>query len=306
MRILITGASGQVGTEAVRRAPSLGVEAVGLDRARLDVTDPEAVHAAIEQHRPEAVVNAAAYTAVDRAESDPEAASAVNRDGPAHLADACARLGLPLVHLSTDYVFDGTKGAPYGPDDPVAPVNVYGTSKAAGESEVRSRLGAHAILRTAWVFGAHGSNFVQTILRLAAGRDRLTIVADQWGHPTWAGDVARAALVAAERLATGRLGAGTYHVAGAPLTTWHGLAEAVVEAARARGLIEAVAVDPIPTSAYPTPAQRPARVELAMEASFDALGLTPFEWGAALFPIVEEGTGRSDGEVWRTGPAPSA
>ena len=283
MRVLVPGAGGQVGTEAVRLAPSLDIEVIGLDRARLDVTDPEAVREAVERNRPDAVVNTAAYTAVDRAESDPEAAFSVNRDGAAHLADACARLGVPLVHLSTDYVFDGTKGTPYAPDDPVSPLSVYGASKAAGEACVRDRLGEHVILRTAWVFGAHGPNFVQSILRLARERDRLGVVADQWGHPTWAGDVARAALVAAQRAASGTLAFGTYHVAGAPLTTWHGLAEAVVEVAHREGFTEAVPVDPIPTSAYPTPARRPARVELEMEASFAALGLEPFEWRSALF-----------------------
>lgn len=286
MRVLVTGASGQVGTEVLHLAPLLGIEAVGLDRARLDVADPEAVRAAVDRHRPDAVVNAAAYTAVDRAEAEPDLAFAVNRDGAARMAEACAHAEIPLVHLSTDYVFDGTKGAPYTPDNPVSPVNVYGASKAAGEAAVRERLAAHVVLRTAWVFSAHGANFVRTILRLAAERDRLGVVADQWGHPTWAGDVARAALVAAEGAVLGTVPFGTYHVAGAPLTTWHGLAEAAVEAAVATGRLSAVSVDPIPTSAYPTPARRPERVELEMTRSFAALGLEPFDWRGAVARTV--------------------
>ena len=288
MRVLVTGAGGQVGVETLREAAATGVEAVGLTRADLDVTDAEAVWEAVQGHRPDAVVHAAAYTAVDRAEAEPALAVAVNRDGAAHVADACARLGIPLVHLSTDYVFDGTKGAPYLPDDPVSPLNVYGESKAAGEAAVRERLERHAILRTAWVFSAHGHNFVRSMLRLAGERDRLTVVADQWGHPTWAGDVARAALAAAARLIEGPGWSGTLHVAGSPLTTWHGLASAVVAEAAAHDRRAAIPVDPIPSEAYPTPAQRPRRVELEMGASLDALGLGALDWRPALGAVVSD------------------
>ena len=279
MKLLVTGAGGQVGREVVRLAPALGADVVGLDRAGLDVTDADAVRQAVAAARPDAVVNAAAYTAVDRAESEPGAAFAVNRDGAAHLAAACDAAGVPLVHVSTDYVFDGTQGAPYRPGDPVAPLGVYGASKAAGEDAVR-QTERHVILRTAWVFSRYGGNFVATMLRLAAERDRLAVVADQWGHPTAAADVARACLAAAQRAADGL--AGTLHTAGAPLATWHGLATETVRLGAEAGLVPAVPVDPIPTAAYPTPAARPPRVELAMDASFAALGLAPFDWRTSL------------------------
>lgn len=286
MRVLITGAGGQVGVETLRLAATTGVEAVGLTRTDLDVTDAEAVRRAVKRHDPDAVIHAAAYTAVDRAESEPDLAFAVNRDGAANVAAACARAAVPLVHLSTDFVFDGTKGAPYVPDDPVSPLNVYGASKAAGEAAVSEYTDAHLILRTAWVFSAHGHNFARTMLRLASERDRLAVVADQWGHPTWAGDVARAALVAASR-AVGGAG-GTLHVAGSPLATWHGLASAVVAEAEAQGVVSDVAVDPIPTEAYPTAARRPERVELETAPSLAALGLPALDWRPTLAEVVEE------------------
>lgn len=278
----MTGAGGQVGTEIARLAPTVGVDGIALMRSHLDVTDAGAVRQSVAQHAPDAVVHAAAFTAVDRAEAEPEAAFAVNRDGAAHVADACAALGVPLVHLSTDYVFDGAQNGPYAPSDPVSPLNVYGASKAAGEAAVRARLDRHVILRTAWVFAAHGRNFVRTILRLAGERDRLAVVADQWGHPTWAGDVARAALAAATLAAEGRAPWGTHHVAGAPLATWHDLAVAVVEAAPG----VAVPVDAVPSSAYPTAAARPPRV--ALELGWDALGLETPRWRPAVAAVVRE------------------
>ncbi len=285
MKLLVTGAGGQVGRELARLAPTVGAEVVGLDRAALDVTDAGAVRQSVGRVAPDAVVNAAAYTAVDRAESEPEAAFAVNRDGAANLARAADAAGLPIVHVSTDYVFDGTKGAPYRPSDPVAPLGTYGASKAAGEDAVRAATDRHVILRTAWVFSRYGGNFVATMLRLAAERDRLAVVADQWGHPTAAADVARACLAAARRAADGLTG--TFHIAGAPLATWHDLASETVRLAHAAGAVAAVPVDPIPTTDYPTPAARPMRVELAMDDSFRALGLAPFDWRSSLAEEIE-------------------
>ncbi len=288
MKVLVTGAGGQVGVETLRRAAEAGVEAVGLGRAELDVTDAEAVRQAVARHRPDAVVHAAAYTAVDRAESEPALAYAVNRDGAAHVAEACARSGIPLVHLSTDYVFDGTKGTPYTTDDPPTPINVYGASKAAGEEAVRERLDPHVILRTAWVFSAHGHNFARTMLQLATERDQLSVVADQWGHPTWAGDVARAALAAAAGAARGAGPWGTLHVAGSPLTTWHGLASAIVQEATSQGIVRGVGVVPIPTSGYPTDAARPQRVELESIPSLKSLGLGEIRWKEGVVQTVRE------------------
>ena len=276
MRLLVTGAAGQVGREIVRLAPGLGAEVAALDRAALDVTDAQAVRQAVASSRADAVVNAAAYTAVDRAERERALAFAVNRDGPRHLADACRQHDVPLVHLSTDYVFDGTKGAPYEPGDPVSPANAYGESKAAGEGAVREAWGRHVIVRTAWVFSRYDGNFVSTMWRLAAERDRLAVVADQWGHPTAAADVARTAVAAARRALDGA--SGTFHVAGSELATWRDLAAAAV----AVGGAPAVPVDPIATSEYPTAAARPARVELAMGDSLDRLGLAPLDWRASL------------------------
>ena len=279
LTLVVTGAAGQVGAQMCRIAEAAGVRAIGLDRAALDVTDGSAVRRALARHQPDAVVNAAAYTAVDRAETEPALAFAVNRDGPAALAQGCHALGVALVHLSTDYVFDGTKGAPYTERDPVAPLGVYGASKAAGEAAVRGTLDRHAILRTAWVFSAQAPNFVQTILRVARERDRLDVVDDQWGHPTWAGDVAEASLSLARQLVAGRA-VGTVHYGGRPLTTWHGLASAVVDAA---GL--PTRVDPVSTSAFPRPAARPARVELDL-ARAEALGLAIPDWRDRVRAVV--------------------
>ena len=295
MKLLVTGAGGQVGAEVARLAEAAGVEAVGLDRAALDVTDAEAVRRSVEVVRPDVVVNAAAYTAVDRAEAEPDRAFAVNRDGAAHVAAACAEAGVPLVHLSTDYVFSGAKGAPYVPDDAPDPLGVYGASKAEGEAAVRDRLDRHLVLRTAWVFGGARANFLATILRLAAERDRLRVVDDQWGHPTWARDVARAALAGARRAAAGDAPWGTLHAAGTPLATWHDLAETVVAEGAAAGLAPAVPVEPIPTEGYPTPAQRPSRVELEIEPSLAALGLGPLDWRAGVRAAVRERAGERAG-----------
>ena len=291
MRVLVTGAGGQVGAEAVRLG---GAEVVGLGRPApgsrpgegLDVTDRAAVWEAVERVRPDVVLNAAAFTAVDRAESEPDAAFAVNRDGAAHVAEACARAGIPLVHLSTDYVFDGTKGAPYVPGDPAAPLGVYGASKAAGEVAVRERCPQHVILRTAWVFSGR-SGFVVTMLRLAQTREEVRVVADQWGHPTLAADLARAALRVAREAGAGRAPWGTWHVAGTPLTTWHGLAEAAIRAGVERGLVPDVPVVPIATADYPTAARRPARVELEIAPSLAALGLAPIDWRGGVGAAVE-------------------
>ena len=289
MRVLVTGAGGQVGREVLRLGLEAGHAVVGLDRAGLDVTDPAAVRAAVEAHRPDAVVNAAAYTAVDRAEAEPARAFAVNCDGARHVAEAAEAAGVPVVHLSTDYVFDGEKGAPYAPDDPRAPLNVYGASKAAGEDGVRAVTGRVVVLRTAWVFSAGRENFVSTMLRLAGQRDRLRVVADQWGHPTPAADVARGALAAAARARDGL--AGTVHLAGLPLATWHDLATAALEVRAALEPVPPVTIDPIRTEDFPTAARRPRRVELEMGRSLEALGLDPVEWRQALRGVVGE---------WRT------
>ena len=290
LRLLIPGAHGQVGRALAALAAREGVPTVALSRADLDVTDPaavdQAVAAQVAGEGPLVVVNAASYTAVDRAESEPAAAFAVNRDGPAHLARACRRHGAALVHLSTDYVFDGESDTPYAEADPAHPLAVYGASKWAGEEAVREALDAHAILRTAWVISARPGNFATTMARLARERDALRVVADQWGHPTPASSVAGAALALARRLGAGEA-VGTVHLGGEPATTWHGLAEAIVAGMRERGVRVAERVEPIPTEAYPTAARRP-RNGLLNLARARALGLDVPDWRGGLDTILDQ------------------
>ncbi|MBO6757317.1 MAG: dTDP-4-dehydrorhamnose reductase [Roseibium sp.] len=285
VQVLITGANGQVGWEAMRRAAKLGLHAVALSRADLDITKTAAVGSTMERLRPKVVLNAAAYTAVDKAEVEEDIAFAVNRGGPDNLAKACAEIGAALIHISTDYVFDGSKTAAYTEDDPVAPLGVYGRSKEAGEAAVRAVLSDHVILRTAWVFGVEGHNFVKTMLRLGAERDALGVVDDQIGCPTFAGDLAGAALTIASRIVSGDVpdnGFGTFHCAGGGQTSWFGFAAAIFAKAQDRGL-KTPALAAIPTSAYPTPAQRPANSVLNGNklASVYGVKLRPWEDGLA-------------------------
>jgi dTDP-4-dehydrorhamnose reductase len=277
MTALVVGAGGQVGRELVLRAPQ-GASVAAFDRAGLDVTDGAAVERAVAEHRPALVLNAAAYTAVDRAEEEPGRAFAVNRDGAAHLAAACARHGAALLHLSTDYVFDGTKAGPYGEDDPASPLGVYGRSKWEGEEAIRRALDRHVIVRVAWVFGPHGRNFVKTMARLAAGREELRVVADQRGGPTPAPAIADALWHIARQIGSGREGWGTFHFCGAPATTWHGLAEAAIDAARALGPVACERVLPIATADYPTPAARPANSVLACDRIRGSWGVAQPDW----------------------------
>ena len=244
MAILVFGTSGQVATELRGLAP-----VTALSRAQADLTDPAACAAAIHAHRPRAVINAAAYTAVDRAESEEALATIINADAPAAMARACADLGIPFVHISTDYVFAGGGDRPWHPDAPTAPLGAYGRSKCLGEEGVRAAGGVHTILRTSWVVSAYGQNFVKTMLRLGAARDHLTVVADQIGGPTPARAIAEACLSMADQLAADPAKSGTYHFAGSPDTSWADFARAIM----AEAGLSCVITD-IPTSAYPTPA----------------------------------------------------
>ena len=269
--LLVFGAAGQVGRELVALADARGVPAVGVTRADADIADAEAVAALLARHRPRLVVNAAAYTAVDRAESEPDAAARGNVEGPRVLAEATAAVAVPILHLSTDYVFDGSKPGAYTENDPIAPLGVYGRTKAAGEAAVRGGNARHVILRTAWVYGVHGGNFLKTMLRLAAERDRLRVVADQHGCPTATADLAEAVLAVDAALARDTSLAGTFHFAGTGSTSWHGFAEAIV-AAQAAHTGKSPPVDAIATADYPTPAARPANSVLdsaRFTAAFD-------------------------------------
>ncbi|MFZ1642924.1 MAG: dTDP-4-dehydrorhamnose reductase [Candidatus Contendobacter sp.] len=288
MRIIVIGAKGQVGWELTRRAPLLGHEVLAWDVAELDITDAAAVDRELAASGADVVINAAAYTAVDRAEQEPELAFAVNRAGPAHLAAACNRLNIPLLHISTDYVYDGRKPGPYVEDDPVAPLGVYGRSKAEGDEAVRRLLPRHLILRVSWVFGIHGHNFVKTILRLAREREELRVVADQYGCPTYAGDIADTLLELARRTAEiDANGAwGTYHYCGEPATTWHGFASAIVEMARAREPLATRSVIAIATADYPLPSPRPVNSVLDCAKLAARFGIRPRLWRAGLDVVI--------------------
>jgi dTDP-4-dehydrorhamnose reductase len=277
MRLLVFGESGQVARELARFVPDARL----LGRNEADLADPASCAAQVRACRPDAVIIAAAFTAVDRAEAEEDAAQVVNADAPGAIARACAGLGAALVHLSSDYVFDGSGARPWRVDAPPAPLNAYGRSKLAGERAVRAAGGAHVILRTSWVFSAHGTNFVKTMLRLGAARDRLAVVADQTGGPTPASGVAAACLTLARALREGAAG-GTYHYAGAPETSWACFARETFRQAKM-----AVTVEDIPTAAYPTPARRPLNSRLDCTGLAD-FGLARPDWRAALADVLRE------------------
>ena len=285
--VLVFGAAGQVGRELVDLRWPDGLRAVGLNRAAADITDASAVAHALDVQKPALAVNAAAYTAVDKAEQDEARATAVNRDGAAIIAAACLGRRLPLIHLSTDYVFDGSKPGAYHENDPVCPLGVYGASKQAGEAAIRDVLPRHVILRTAWVFGVHGNNFVKTMLRLGAERPALRIVADQLGCPTEAADIARAiARIAAALLDTqDARHFGTFHYAGQPPISWHDFAEQIFRRVAASGR-PVPTLDAITTADYPTPARRPANSVLDSGKLGRVYGIAPCDWRAALDRVL--------------------
>ena len=288
MSILLTGAKGQVGWELSNIGGKHGLEILALDRSELDITNPVSVSNQVNRARVSLVVNTAGYTAVDQAESEPELAFAVNRDGPAYLASACGKAGIPLVHISTDYVFDGQKKGAYLATDPVSPLSVYGKSKAAGEVEIRKHLREHFILRTGWVYGIHGDNFVKTMLGLGQEREVVQVVADQYGCPTYAADLAETILkIAAQLLKGGQVHWGTYHYCGKGVTSWHGFAEAIFELAANYTSLLVKRVEPITTAEYLTPAKRPANSVLdcsLLEKEFD---ICPLPWSESLAKMLE-------------------
>jgi dTDP-4-dehydrorhamnose reductase len=291
MKLLVLGARGQVGQELRRLAWPAGYELAAFGRDGVDITQHDAVVAAVARERPDIVVNAAAYTAVDRAEGEPDAAWANNCTGPANLAAACRDVAIPLIHLSTDYVFDGSQTGPYREDDPVKPLGVYGKSKEAGDRAVREALAEHVILRTAWVYSPHGHNFVKTMLRLAAERPVLRVVADQIGSPTSAADIAAAIRAIVQQLDAGNSSWGTYHFAGGGAVTWHGFAQAIFELASqfsSTGRGPPPRIEAITTADYPTPARRPANSVLDCSRIGEVFGVVPRPWRQALAEVIGE------------------
>ena len=282
MRIAVTGSKGQVATSLLERA-GLKAEVIALARPAFDLTDRAAVLSGLEAARPDVVVNAAAYTAVDKAEAEEAEAVRVNGEGAGHVAEGAARLGVPLVHLSTDYVFDGALDRPYREDDPTGPTGAYGRSKLAGEKAVTERCQDSVILRTAWVYSPFGGNFVRTMLRLNETREEVGVVADQRGNPTSALDIAEALIAIAERVKDDNLPAlrGVFHMTGSGEATWADFAEAIFHDAAARGR-RRTEVKRIATADFPTPARRPANSRLDNEKLARVYGVKLPEWRQSL------------------------
>ena len=287
----IIGKNGQLGNALFRRSPKGDVVIKAFGRSECDVTDADSVEQGLKNKSLDMLINAAAYTAVDQAESEPERAHAVNAQGPSNLAAFCARATIPLIHISTDYVFDGTKTTPYSESDAIAPLGVYGASKAQGEENVRNRLAHHIIIRTAWLYSATGHNFVKTMLRLGREKPVLKVVDDQHGGPTSAADLAAAVwqIIAAIRR-NDRSCWGTYHYCNQGETTWYGLAQSVFERARAYSgyTLQVKQLLPIPTSAYPTPARRPVYSVLNCDLIQSTFQMKIRNWHYALYDTMDE------------------
>jgi dTDP-4-dehydrorhamnose reductase len=276
-RILLTGKDGQVGSALELALAPLG-DVVACNRSQLDLSDPDRIRCVVRETAPSIIINAAAYTAVDKAESEPEIAAAINGRAPGILAEEAKRMGALLVHYSTDYVFDGTRQAPYRESDAPNPLNVYGRTKLAGEEAIRMADGRHLILRTTWVYAANGHNFMRTMLRLAAERDELRVVDDQIGAPTWSGTIAEGTAAALRRANPLE---GVFHLTAGGATSWFGFAQAILDQTRAQRKREPRLIA-IPTSEYPLPARRPANSRLDCSRFVQASGYAPPSWQDAL------------------------
>lgn len=284
-RILITGSNGQVGWELCRSLAAMG-EVIALDRHGLDLARPQDIRPRVQEIRPDLIVNAAAYTTVDQAEAEPDLAMAINGIAPGVLAEEAQRLGALLVHYSTDYVFDGAKAAPYTEEDAPAPINVYGASKLRGEQLIQVVGGRHLILRTSWVYGARGKNFLLTLLRLAGEQDELRVVDDQIGAPTWARFIAEATarILAHPR---SRDTSGVFHLTASGATSWYGFARAILDLTAGRRTREPRLVA-IPGAEYPTPAARPANSRLSLSRLHSTFGIEPPPWDRLLEQCLVE------------------
>ena len=283
--LLVFGSSGQLGQEIRGLAAAQAVSCPFVPESEADITDPAAVAAQIASHCPAVVVNAAAYTQADDAETHVEEAFRINETGVAVLARACAESRTPLIHVSTDYVFEGTKHGAYREDDPVAPINVYGRSKVAGEAILRQLAQSHIILRTSWLYGVYRVNFLKTIMRIAAERPELQVVNDQHGCPTGTADLAQAILIAAKRLAADATISGTYHFGGTGVTTWHGFACEIV-AAQSVFTGRQPPVRAVSSASYARPARRPANSELDSSLFADTFGFRAMHWKERTHQVV--------------------
>ena len=288
MNILITGGSGQLGRELLQDVQIRGIEVLAPSHQQMDITDIEHVKKFINRHRPSCVVNAAAYTQVDKAEVDESPAFAVNKIGCSNLAQVCAKSQIPLIQVSTDYVFDGQKKEPYLESDPVSPIGIYGQSKAAGETEIRSKLKMHIILRTSWLYGVYGQNFVKTMLKLAATQKNIRVVSDQYGCPTSAADLAKAILAIADRWhQQSAITWGTYHYCGQGTVSWHEFAETIIQLSRQYGKVKATRVVPITTADFPTKARRPAFSVLDCNLIKKNFGISPKPWRKSIESTIQ-------------------
>ncbi|MDH5325772.1 MAG: dTDP-4-dehydrorhamnose reductase [Gammaproteobacteria bacterium] len=286
MKIWLSGANGQLGWEINQMAQLMPqYQVLALDRNQLDITDQKAVRASMQSFQPDIAINAAAYTAVDKAETEVELAYAVNRDGPAYIAQNCAELGIPMIHISTDYVFDGAKSEPYVETDPVNPINVYGKSKLEGELAVAKHLREHIILRTSWVFGRQGNNFVKTMIRLLMEKDEFGVVKDQQGCPTYTGNLARAVLKVCE--SDDRLRFGVFHYCDNPETTWYEFAEFIRSALSQKIEISNKCIRPILTTEYPTPAKRPKSSCLRCDKFVETYDYKIDSWNLGMLDVVD-------------------
>ncbi len=286
--ILILGHQGMLGRELVQCFEATGLNVVGSGRPEVDITEASSIERLLKQIEPAVLLNAAAYTAVDQAESDAETAFMVNGQAAAHLATACQAADIPLIHFSTDYVFDGLSARPYCEDDMAKPIGIYGKSKWQEEVAIRQRHPKHIIIRTAWLYGHYGPNFVTTILRLARERNELRVVDDQRGSPTWTRDLANALAILCQRLLQQHRTQpwGTYHLCSHGQTTWHQFAQAILEAARPYEQFAAQHVLPIPTAEYPIPAKRPANSVLNCGKIQSVLGIALRPWQACLHDYI--------------------
>lgn len=289
MKLLVIGKNGQLGWEIMRQCEKGGMDVHGVDLPEFSITEKIQVHELIEKNAPSLVINASAYTLVDRAEEEESQAFAVNAKGPGYLADVCRKAGAPLIHISTDFVFDGRKTTPYQEDDPVSPLGVYGKTKAEGEKRVRERINRHVIIRTSWLYGVHGRNIVKTVIRLAAEHKRLRFVTDQVGCPTLARDLAEAILIIARKYETNPdIPFGTYHYSGKGETSWHEFAREILSLTKERISVPAKEVDPITGDEMPLPAKRPAFSVLDCAKIRNVFGVSIYDWRYSLNKIITE------------------